>query len=356
VGVRIIAFYLPQFHPVPENDAWWGKGFTEWTNVAAARPLYSGHYQPHLPADLGFYDLRLPETREAQAALAQEHGIEAFCYWHYWFHGRRLLQQPFDEVVRLGRPNFGFCLAWANEPWSRRWLGEERDILMPQEHSPEDDEAHARWLLPRFADPRHVRIIGRPVFLVYRPRHLPDPKRTADTLKTICVKEGIPEPYMIGIDSHCPGTDCRELGFDSTLRFEPQLGRLRDAFNDDATLAKLRRNLTMGVPSASLKIYDYEAARALMNRDEPEFPTYPSIFVGWDNTPRRGAHGIIVVNNTPDAFGVGLQRLSELVRRSRLDEKVIFINAWNEWAEGNHLEPDRRNGLEFLRQIGRLGA
>jgi lipopolysaccharide biosynthesis protein len=353
-AVRIVAFYLPQFHPIPENDAWWGRGFTEWTNVAAARPLFAGHYQPQLPADLSFYDLRVPETREAQADLAREHGIEAFCYWHYWFHGRRLLETPLDEVVRLGRPQFGYCLAWANEPWSRRWLGEERDVLMSQEHSPADDEAHALWLLPKFADPRHVRINGRPLFLVYRPRHLPDPRRTTDVLRATCVKQGVPEPYLLGIDSHCRGTDCRELGFDGTLRFEPQLGCLRAAFVDVPTLGRLGRNLRRGIPSASLKVYDYEEARRLMNHDQPEFPIYPSIFVGWDNTPRRGSQGIIVVNNTPERFGAGLLRLADSVRRGALDEKLIFVNAWNEWAEGNHLEPDHRHGMEFLRQVRRL--
>jgi len=354
--VRIIAFYLPQFHPIPENDAWWGKGFTEWTNVARARPLFRQHYQPHLPADLGFYDLRLPETREAQADLACEHGIEAFCYWHYWFHGRRLLETPIDEVARLGRPNFGFCLAWANEPWSRRWPGEERDILMPQEHSPEDDEAHARWLAAKFADPRHVRVGGRPLFLVYRPRHLPDARRTTDMIRAVSVKEGLPEPYLLGIDGHCRGTDCREIGFDGTMRFEPQLGSLPDAFVDGPTLGKLRRNVALGIPSASLKVYDYEEARRLMNRDTPAFPTYPSIFVGWDNTPRRGAHGVVVVNSTPEAFGAGLRRFAELARHNGSDEPIVFINAWNEWAEGNHLEPDQRYGLRFLQEVKRLAT
>jgi lipopolysaccharide biosynthesis protein len=353
-GARIIAFYLPQFHPIPENDAWWGKGFTEWTNVTSAKPLFSHHYQPHLPADLGFYDLRLPEAREAQADLARSHGIEAFCYWHYWFHGRRLLERPLDEVARLGRPDFGFCLAWANEPWSRRWLGEEQSVLMPQEHSPEDDEAHARALLPKFADPRHVRIGGRPVFLVYRPRHLPEPRRTTEVFRTVCLKEGIPEPYLLGIDGHCPGTDCRDLGFDGTVRFEPQLGRLSEAFVDGPTFARLRRNLKLGIPSASLKVYDYEEARRLMNQDEPGFPIYRSIFVGWDNTARRGAQGIVVVNNTPERFGAGLRRLAESAATRPRDEQVIFINAWNEWAEGNHLEPDHRFGRRFLGEISRL--
>jgi lipopolysaccharide biosynthesis protein len=177
---RVIAFYLPQYHPIPENDLWWGKGFTEWTNVAKARPVFRGHCQPHLPADLGFYDLRVAESRDAQAALAREYGIQGFCYFHYWFNGKRLLERPFDEVLGSGRPDFPFCLCWANESWSRRWLGEERDVLMEQTYSQEDDLAHADWLGRAFADNRYIRIGGRPLFLVYRPAHLPDAKRTVE--------------------------------------------------------------------------------------------------------------------------------------------------------------------------------
>src|ERR671925_1451295 len=163
-AARLIAFYLPQFHPVPENDEWWGSGFTEWANVARARPAFRGHYQPHLPGELGFYDLRLPEVRAAQAELAASHGIEGFCWWHYWFEGRRLLGRPFDDVLASGEPSFPFCLAWANESWSRRWLGEERDILQEQTYSPRDDAQHARWLTRAFADQRYVRVEGRPLY------------------------------------------------------------------------------------------------------------------------------------------------------------------------------------------------
>ena len=174
--VRLIAFHLPQFHPIPENDLWWGAGFTEWTNVAKARPHFRGHQQPRLPADLGYYDLRLPEARAAQATLARSHGIEGFCYWHYWFHGKRLLERPVNEILTSGEPDFPFCLAWANESWSRTWLGDafDREILVEQKYSQEDDIEHARWLAEAFADPRYIRVHGRPLLVIYKPKALPD--------------------------------------------------------------------------------------------------------------------------------------------------------------------------------------
>jgi len=350
-AARLIAFYLPQFHPTPENDAWWGPGFTEWTNVAPARPLFPGHYQPHLPGELGFYDLRLAETRAAQAALARAHGIEAFCYWHYWFEGKRLLSRPFEEVLASGEPDFPFCLAWANESWSRRWLGEERDVLMPQTYSAADDEAHARYLARAFADPRNVRVHGRPLYLVYRPKHLPDPQRTLDTLRRVVTAEGVAEPWVLGIDGHCPGVDCRTLGCDSTVRFEPQLSALPEFMVDLPTPSKLLRNLRLGVTSARMKVYDYADARARMNAAAYGHPYYPSVMVGWDNTPRRGARGVVVVNNTPGRLGEAVREAVASVSGRARDERLVFLNAWNEWAEGNHLEPDRKFGRAYLEEV-----
>jgi lipopolysaccharide biosynthesis protein len=353
---RLIAFYLPQFHPIPENDVWWGKGFTEWTNVARARPLFPGHYQPHIPADLGFYDLRVPETRVAQAELAREYCIEAFCYYHYWFKGKRLLESPFDQVLASGEPDFPFCLAWANESWSRRWLGEEKQILQRQTYSQEDDFNHIRWLIRAFADPRYLRVKGRPLFLIYRPTDLPDARRTTEIFRNECSQRGMVEPYLVGINAHCAFLDCRTIGFDGTLNFDPQLGALPDFMNDRASLSKWKRNRALGVRSSSLKLYEDAEARERMLNLHKDFPTIPSVFVGWDNSPRRGRNGIIVVRGTPGHFERRLAQVAQSVQVRPLDERLVFLNAWNEWAEGNHLEPDLKDGREYLEAVRRVTA
>ena len=353
---RLLSFYLPQFHPIPENDRWWGKGFTEWTNVTRAQPLFPGHPQPRLPTELGFYDLRLPEARAEQAALASEHGIEAFCYWHYWFRGKRLLERPFDEVLSSGQPDFPFCLAWANETWSRRWLGEEKDILVEQTYSPEDDENHIRWLLPAFADDRSFRIDGRPLFLIYRPTDLPDPRRTTDVFRGECIRHGLKEPFLLGVNAHCWNLDCCTIGFDGTLLFMPQLGNLEEYMSDDPSETKRARNERFGVESDTLKLYDYEEALVSMlsNREQYDHYVYPSIFAGWDNTPRREENGIIILNSEPEIFGAYLSYLIDEVQANPPDQRIVFLNAWNEWAEGNHLEPDNWNGRRYLEEIQRV--
>lgn len=354
---RLVAFYLPQFHPAPENDAWWGEGFTEWTNVAKAKPLFLGHYQPHIPANLGFCDLRLDETRAAQSDLARRHLIEGFCYWHYWFNGKRLLSRPFDEVLTSGRPDFPFCLCWANETWSRRWLGEDKDILMKQTYSLDDDVSHARWLTEVFADPRYIRLQGRPLFLIYRPTDLPLPQRTTDIFREQCLRVGVAEPYLVGVNAHAPDVDCRSIGFDETLNFEPQLGVLPTHVYDGASLSRFLRNIRLGVPSARLKVYDCELARHLMaKRMRTDIPLIPCVFVGWDNSPRRGTNGIIMVNANPQDFALSLSKAVLSVRDRPYDERLVFINAWNEWAEGNHLEPDLRYGLAYLEAVRRANA
>ena len=264
VRLRPIAFHLPQFHPIPENDEWWGKGFTEWTNVVQARPLFPGHQQPHLPADLGFYDLRLPDVRQAQAELAREHGIHGFCYYHYWFNGKRLLQRPFEAVLNSGEPDLPFCLCWANENWTRRWLGEEREVLMPQTYSAEDHKRHAQTLAPMFADPRYIRVNGRPVFLIYRSSHIPELESFVEMFSGEVERLGVAAPYLIAINNHKPSIDYRQIGFQTEMQFEPALGALPEYMSDEPSWSKFRRNIRFGVWDRKLKVYDYRESRAMM--------------------------------------------------------------------------------------------
>ncbi len=349
--IRPIAIHLPQFHPTPENDAWWGKGFTEWTNVTKARPLLRGHYQPRLPTDLGFYDLRVPEVREAQAILARSYGIHGFCYYHYWFHGKRLLERPVNEIIATRKPDFPFMLCWANETWSRRWLGEEKEVLIKQTYGDADDVAHAQWLCERaFSDRRYITVNGRPAFIIYRPHDLPDYKRTIATFKSVAATTGIKEPYLIASNSHSQTRD----GFDHVMNFEPQLSLLPQAFEDRPTLRKLKNNLKQRIGSASLKVFDYHYVKEVMSERKFEYPYFPCVFVGWDTTARRGRNAIIVLNQNKADFKTSLERARDHVAANPPDEQLVFINAWNEWAEGNYLEPCRQFGhslLEAVREV-----
>lgn len=352
--MRPVAIYLPQFHPIPENDAWWQSGFTEWTNVTKAKPLFNNHYQPHLPSDLGFYDLRVAEVREQQAQLAKEHGIHGFCYYHYWFNGQRLLERPFTEVLESGKPDFPFMLFWANETWSRTWLGLKKDILIQQTYSTEDDYHHAEYLVKVFKDKRYITVDGRPVFIVYRPLDLPDVSATIKILRTVCRRENI-DPYVVASNSHLPAVyDQNVLSqFDAILNFRPQLGALPDVFNDKFLWKRLKRNFFKhGVLDGRLKLYHYKEALELMRKFEPPFErTMPSVFVGWDNTPRRNKKGIIVYGNNAHLFKEELKRVKAKMMNTKSASDLIFINAWNEWAEGNHLEPDLQSNTDFLKAI-----
>jgi lipopolysaccharide biosynthesis protein len=328
-----------------------GEGFYRMDQRSKSQATVPGAL-PHFSGELGFYDLRLSESREAQAELAKAHGISGFCYYHYWFKGRRLLGRPIDELLRSDRPDFPFCLCWANESWTRRWLGEEREVLIPQTYDEHDDLEHCHWLAKTFADRRYMRIRGRAIFLIYRPGNLPEPRRVTDKLRDVCWKSGDKDPYLIGVDAHRLGRDFRSDGFDTTLEFEPQLGVLPGAFDDNFSLQKLRRNLRLGVTSGNLKVYDYAEARdrMLMSYARP-FPTVPCVFVRWDNTPRRGKNGVIIVNSSPQAFGRALETTVSKLRANCDGEPMLFINAWNEWAEGNHLEPCQKWGRGYLEAV-----
>src|SRR4030095_1494770 len=327
---RLIAFYLPQFHPIPENDKWWGTGFTEWTHVAKARPLFRGHYQPRIPGDLGFYDLRLPETRAAQAELARQAGIEGFCYWHYWFAGKRLLERPFSEVLTSGEPDFPFCLGWANQTWSGIWYGAPNRFLIEQTYpGAQDHERHFYSLLPAFNDRRHIRVRDSPLFVIFQPRELPSLQEFIDQWQTLAMKNGLKGLHIVSHLSHHEwGLDYERLGFSGAvvatnlkmlavpirelaMRYAEQLRRgatggtrLAVGLRASRRIAcygamKVRRRL-MG---SSLYVFHYEDAAMFFVRDlQPKANSYPVVIPDWDNLTRSGARAVILPGSTPASF------------------------------------------------------
>lgn len=338
----VIAFYLPQFHPIPENDRFWGKGFTEWHNVSSAKPQYKGHYQPHIPADLGFYDLRLPEIRNAQAELAKQYGLGGFCYHHYWFHGRRVLERPFQDVLQSGEPDFPFCLNWANENWTRRWDGGDKSVLIDQRYSDEDSAAHIRSLYPAFNDKRYIRLNDRPLFLIYNLASIPDPRRVTDVMRNTMAKDGMGELHLCAAETFAGRIDPRPFGMDSAVEFPPhhcwRLGIESDwrrfDFNDSFR--------------GSLNDYRMLIHDELL-RETPTFPLFRTVVPGWDNTARRGVDATVLVNSTPELYGEWLYHMIEWTKRAHPNSDApVFVNAWNEWAEGCHLEPDQAYGLSHL--------
>ena len=342
---RLIAFYLPQFHPIPENDEWWSPGFTEWTNVAKARPLFKGHDQPHIPADLGFYDLRVPEARAAQATLAQQHGIEGFCYWQYWFAGKRLLERPFQEVLKSGEPDFPFCLAWANESWTGVWNGQPNKILLEQTYPGEKDYVrHFGAMVEAFCDERYIQVDGKP---------LPDPERFTDLWNELAIKAGLKGMYFVGLVenpwSHTPGFDGYTYHLPGTfLKGLPKRQQNR--------LIKQLRGKSIGryLPGQSslpLLVNYSDLIKNALGSIQFGPRHYPSVLPNWDSTPRHGAKGLVLVDSTPELFRVHLREAINIVQPRETDHRLIFVKSWNEWAEGNYLEPDSRFGSDYLAVI-----
>lgn len=339
---RLIAFYLPQFHPIPENDAWWGEGFTEWTHVVRARPSWDGHDQPREPGPLGYYDLRDPAVARAQIRLARAHGIHGFCYHTYWFGGRRLLEGPLERVLADPSLDLPFCVCWANENWTRRWDGLEKEVLIAQKHSSRDDLAFLEAMAPLLRDPRYIRVRGRPLLVVYRPELLPRPRATAERWRRHARKLGIEEPYLVNAHS-VPGlVDPRPIGFDASVEFPPHQNPLRDVSAEVRALD----------PGFKGHIFDYRACvregEARLSRSWP-YPLFPAVMPRWDNTPRRRQAGTAFVHADPDAYQRWLTAACRrAARRADPEERLVFINAWNEWGEGAYLEPDARWGTAYL--------
>jgi len=335
---KLVAFFLPQFHPFAENDRWWGKGFTEWSNVTKAVPQFPGHYQPRLPTDLGFYDLRLRETRREQIALAKQYGIDGFCYHFYWFSGKRLMERPLDDMLADPDSDMPFCLCWANENWTRRWDAAEHDILIRQDYAPGDDERFIDELAPFFRDPRYIRVDGKPFLIVYRPQQLPDAQASYKCWQAHAQKLGFPGLHVCAALTH-GNEDYTRFGFDCGIEFPPHNQGAHHVNDEVGTY-----------PEFTGRVMEYgEVARWYMGRRYPgEAPVIKAVFPNWDNTARVASRATIILNGTPDNYELWLADALGETRATPRKANFVFINAWNEWAEGCHLEPDRRFGRAFL--------
>lgn len=350
--LRVIALYLPQFYPNPENDAWWGKGYTEWVSVANAKPLFPGHYQPRIPADLGFYDLRLPESREAQARLASQHGVEGFCYWHYWFgNGRQLLERPFKEVLESGRPDFPFCLAWANHPWYKKlWGGDHRDdkLLIDQQYPGEEDHIkHFFSLLPAFKDQRYIRVEGKPLFAIFV--RFPGIQQFIELWQKLAVENGLPGIYFVDHYKNDADADLLKeifsVGFDA---INPCNILSIHSRRSGLWKALLKAGQMLGLP----RVYDYrKAMRYVINPHVDQENIFPSVIPNWDHSPRSGRNGIILHHSTPAFFKDHCKEVFERIKHKPFDKRIVFIKSWNEWGEGNYMEPDQRFSSGYLQAL-----
>lgn len=368
---RVIAYYLPQFHPTPENDVMWGKGFTEWTNVVKAKPLFKGHYQPQIPSDLGFYDLRLPEVREEQAKLAMEYGIEGFCYWHYWFgNGKEILDMPFKEVLKTGKPDYPFCLGWANHSWSNKtWQKSkafQEDVVFLEQTYPGDEDIknHFYSLLPAFKDKRYITVDGKPLFLVYAPDDIPDTLNFIQIWNDLAVENGLLGIHFVArvtsIGSLTPKKTFKQLISETNDRYDNYIRLGYNAVASTtikqaqvATKGYYYKILSLLLSRKGIKVfnekYDY---KKIMNHfyypEDCREDVYPQILPRWDKTPRQGKNAEIFVNSTPKLFGNSVEKALECVKAKKDEHKIIFAFAWNEWGEGAYLEPDIKFGRKYL--------
>ena len=371
---RVIALYLPQFHPIPENDLWWGPGFTEWTNVAKAKPLFRGHIQPKIPADLGFYDLRLPEIREQQAQLARQAGIEGFCYYHYWFgNGKQLLERPFNEVLESGKPDFPFCLCWANHDWTNKtWTNKNNlkkdNMMIKMEYSIEDHRNHFMSLLPAFKDKRYITVDGKPLFMIFNAFAFPEVKEYIQLWQDLARENGLPGIYFVGGTQSTFSFRKNEEG--KRVASMPNLKSSAEVFNSvldmgfDAVNSVGKRRGEMleegrywnvlrvalqkcGFPLC--KKYDYvKTVSGYFAPEDSWENVFPTVFPQWDRTPRAGSAEGVYVNATPENFKKHLLHALDVVKDKNEEHRIIFLKSWNEWGEGNYVEPDLTYGHGFL--------
>lgn len=349
IKARVIAFYLPQFHPIPENDGWWMRGFTEWTNVGKARRLFPGHYQPKVPADLGYYDLRVSETRKAQADMAREYGIEGFCYWHYWFgNGKRLLERPFNEVLALGEPDYPFCLAWANESWRGFFHGlKTKETLIDQLYpGTADSVAHFNEVLPAFKDKRYITVDGKPLFMIYHPFDHPQVEDFLVLWRQMALDNGLKGIHFVAQTYTCEDRlRLLDMGFDSV-----NLVRLFDYERKEKFRFKCSkwRHKIFRVP----RIMRYKTvSRYFVGEEERESNIIPTIIPNWDHSPRSGNKALVLTNSDPEFFKTHTAEVMDRIRDKPFQKRIAFVKSWNEWAEGNYLEPDLRYGRSYLEVI-----
>jgi len=336
-NIKPICFYLPQFHRIAENDRWWGKGFTEWTLVKAAKPLFSGHQQPEIPdADVGYYDACDRDTRRQQAALAQAYGIYGFCYYHYWFGGRRLLEKPLQAMLKDGEPDMPFCLCWANEPWSRRWSGEETAVLQAQVYGGHDDWlSHFNELLSYFTHKNYICVEGCPVFLIYRIGHIPDAQSMIACWRKLAAEQGLPGLHIVAVEG---GFDDSQLAPDYV-----------DAMAEHQPSCVLDQCQPMQMNG--LHVYSIEEVwQRSLDKPAPHPVHYPGVCHAWDNTPRRGREGRVVLPSRPQRFRRHLEQIFAGIADAK-QAPFVFVNAWNEWSEGAHLEPETGHGRVWLEAI-----
>lgn len=344
--VRLIAFYLPQFHPIPENNEWWGEGFTDWINVKKGTPQFAGHYQPHIPDELGYYDLRDISVMQVQADIAKLYGVGGFCFYFYWFGGKRLLEQPLLQYLDSQDIDFPFCLCWANENWSRRWSGLDSEILISQNHSEADDLGFIKYLSNYLKDKRYIRIHNKPLVLVYRPNLLPSALETAGCWRKWCRENGIGEIFLAYVQSF-ESVDPEKYGFDAAIEFPPNYPL--DSEGPAPTM--VTSNISDKLQSFTGKIFDWsDFVERSKGISKSKYTLFRAVNPSWDNTARRKNDGTIFYNSNPLGYQQWLFNSISHTVSSNDDEEnnIVFVNAWNEWAEGAHLEPDQRYGYSYL--------